>query len=169
MGKKQVFYVTHKQDAWQKVPPERWAQAGFWRQISRVKDDWPTRGDILLIYKFPARLPDAGIREIYRLDEVTSEMVREWGDRFGLPDPSRPPEFAWQVRQMTLVARLARPITYKQMGTQPAVQQWGRWRASFRGLINDCGLVPEPVWDALRVLIVERNPGAAGLLDRVGV
>ena len=169
MGKKQVFYVTHNDDAWRKYPPERWARIPFWRAISRSRDDEIVPGDVLLIYKFPAALPDAGICEIYRMDQVWSEVVQEWGDRFGNPAPDRPPSFAWLVKNMTLVARLRHPITYTQMGTQPAIRQWGRWRARFRGLINDCGSLPEPVWAALRVLIVERNPGTAGLLDRVGI
>ena len=164
----QVLYVTHNDDAWGVNPPEKWPHNGFGPPVP--KNCLATEGDLLLIYRFPARTEGAGICEMYRVERLAKGCRWVWVDRFNqpLPEPETVGENSEFVDDMTLVARLNAPISYSEMGRDPAIRRWGRWRARFRGFTNHVGLVPHDVWQALRRLIIESNPEVAPVLKELG-
>lgn len=163
----QVFYATHKADAWEANPPKRWSQRGFHRRVSSMHR--PNPGDILLLYRFPASEEWAGICEIYQMKEIKQAYTTRWVDRFCEAEEARPPAFAYFVVDMTLAARLTNAVSYSWMGGKKAIREWNRWKARFRGISNSCGLVPPPVWEALRGLIISANPEVEEQLRQLGV
>ena len=117
----------------------------FGRRIS-WREDHPKKRDLLLIYRFPARVDRAGICEIYEMTKVYSGMGLAGVIGSESPVPDSKPSYTNCVQDMRLLIRLTQPITYSQMGEEPAIRNWAQWRACFRAAIPaaSCQRTPRP-------------------------
>ena len=125
-----VFYVTHSAEAWQTHPPERWLAEGYLRWVEGEVE--PQRGDLLLIYKFPARTEGAGFCAVHRI----AACEHHDSDKKGYYVASEP----WLT--------IKSPITYHELARSEAIEQWNAYRIRFRGWAKG-GRVPDKVWRVL--------------------
>jgi len=133
-----VFYVTHSADAWQTHLPERWLAEGYLRWVGSEVE--PQRGDLLLIYKFPARTEGAGFCAIHRVAACEHHDC----DKKGYYVASEP----WLTIKSS--------ITYHELAGSGVIEQWNAYRVRFRGWAKS-GRVPDRVWSALWPQLANRG------------
>ena len=132
-----VFYVTHLAEAWRIHPPERWLAEGYLRWVGSEVE--PRLGDLLLIYKFPARTEGAGFCTVHR---IAACEYRD-SDKKGYCVAGEP----WLV--------IAPPITYHDLAEVEATQGWNAYHVRFRGWAKG-GVIPTDVWRAIMPRLLDR-------------